>query len=297
MKVIQMIRNWMGQMLLKFSPRPRIGKRKFPFPALSSSKQPAVALWIYFTFGERAKIKAADRRFSIAILDSMDGNTFLFGSAVFCGIWGNALSLSLSLSVLPSILCWPSLSRSWVMASCVSTLWAAKKVLRTWTKVFHVHMRMCVSVCRTALPYCRRINYTVSLQILTFCIALFLGELQRFLLGGDEAGRWSEVLRKHTFQHKKKLKKKTKPKNKRSNNREVKTRACINAKHTHQQPFTNQHNNNKHTNRKHVRHTNTQTGHPNICRSACNGNVIPWQCPSPVRTHTVAGKQTHTEYF
>lgn len=101
MKVIQMIRNWVGQMLLKFSPRPRIGKRKFPFPALSSSKQPAVALWIYFTFGERAKIKAADRRFSIAILDSMDGNTFLFGSAVFCGIWGNALSLSLSLC--PSI--------------------------------------------------------------------------------------------------------------------------------------------------------------------------------------------------
>lgn len=101
MKVIQMIRNWVGQMLLKFSPRPRIGKRKFPFPALSSSKQPVVALWIYFTFGERAKIKAADRRFSIAILDSMDGNTFLFGSAVFCGIWGNALSLSLSLC--PSI--------------------------------------------------------------------------------------------------------------------------------------------------------------------------------------------------
>lgn len=120
--------------------------------------------------------------------------------------------LSRSLSVLPSILCWPSLSRSWVMASCVSTLWAAKKVLRTWTKVFHVHMRMCVSVCRTALPYCRRINYTVSLQILTFCIALFLGELQRFLLGGDEAGRWSEVLRKHTFQHKKKLKKKNETK-------------------------------------------------------------------------------------
>lgn len=203
MKVIQMIRNWMGQMLLKFSPRPRIGKRKFPFPALSSSKQPAVALWIYFTFGERAKIKAADRRFSIAILDSMDGNTFLFGSAVFCGIWGNALSLSLSLCVsLYSLLAIA------VSLSCVSTLWAAKKVLRTWTKVFHVHMRMCVSVCRTALPYCRRINYTVSLQILTFCIALFLGELQRFLLGGDEAGRWSEVLRKHTFQHKKKLKKK-----------------------------------------------------------------------------------------